>query len=131
MPNDFLPPTMLLRLRIDPTVPPGNWRHVDGTWLVHCVGCAEEVRERFSRDPAPSAPVPEPPPARDLFRRRPDGWPFCPSCGEDELYSLFLPLTPEDHKPENYFNDELRCYRCEWVRIPPGAAMPPKGEGEG
>lgn len=48
---------------------------------------------------------------------RADGWPLCPRCEEDELYSL---------KMLNYFGDskapslqaclegEMRCYRCAW-----------------
>ncbi len=38
-------------------------------------------------------------------RYRADGWPLCPSCGEDELYSL--QLYPK-------ITDQLACYRCGW-----------------
>lgn len=32
-----------------------------------------------------------------------DGWPLCPWCGEDELYSMAVPATP----------DRIAgCYRC-------------------
>ena len=37
--------------------------------------------------------------------RRPDGWPLCPQCGEDELYSLETPATIESI---------VGCYRCGW-----------------
>lgn len=38
---------------------------------------------------------------------RPDGWPLCPQCGEDELYSLANPATVETI---------VGCYRCSWPR---------------
>jgi hypothetical protein len=31
---------------------------------------------------------------------RKDGWPYCPSCGEDELYLKS--------------NHQLKCYLCAW-----------------
>lgn len=34
---------------------------------------------------------------------RPDGWPLCPMCGDDELYSLTVPATPRTI---------CGCYRC-------------------
>lgn len=38
---------------------------------------------------------------------RADGWPYCPICGEDELYSLRTPATKETI---------CGCYRCgSWV----------------
>ena len=36
---------------------------------------------------------------------RSDGWPFCPHCGEDELYSLEVPAT---------VSTIVGCYRCGW-----------------
>ena len=36
---------------------------------------------------------------------RSDGWPLCPSCGEDELYSLEIPATAETI---------CGCYNCEF-----------------
>lgn len=47
---------------------------------------------------------------------RPDGWPLCPRCGEDELYSLFL-CADIDKKPtqEELIADGLRCYSCHWA----------------
>lgn len=46
---------------------------------------------------------------------RADGWPLCPSCGEDELWSPLLP-DPIDSKPpiSAYIAAGLRCYRCNW-----------------
>lgn len=36
---------------------------------------------------------------------RPDGWPLCPQCGDDELYSLANPATIATIQG---------CYRCDW-----------------
>jgi hypothetical protein len=36
---------------------------------------------------------------------RRDGWPLCPSCGEDELYSLAEEPSVESIRG---------CYRCAW-----------------
>lgn len=36
---------------------------------------------------------------------RPDGWPLCPNCGEDELWSDGIPLTIETIRS---------CYVCGW-----------------
>lgn len=42
-----------------------------------------------------------------LYREfRKDGWPLCPQCGEDELYSLCVPATAETI---------TGCYRCSWT----------------
>lgn len=40
---------------------------------------------------------------------RSDGWPMCPLCGEDELYSLAIPATIETI---------VGCYRCNWRPLP-------------
>ena len=51
---------------------------------------------------------------------RADGWPLCPHCGEDELWShLQWPSTdwPDlDKRPpmEAYLAAGLSCYRCGW-----------------
>lgn len=37
--------------------------------------------------------------------RRKDGWPLCPRCGEDELWSN------EPHDGNAYI---AGCYRCTW-----------------
>lgn len=39
-------------------------------------------------------------------RWRSDGWPLCPGCGEDELYS------PEDPPRVESI---VRCYQCQWT----------------
>lgn len=38
--------------------------------------------------------------------KRSDGWPLCPGCGEDELFSLAFPLPLP--------TDIVGCYRCGW-----------------
>ncbi len=47
------------------------------------------------------------------FKYRVDGWPLCPACGEDELWS---PLVWEDVRPtiEAFIAAGLCCYRCNW-----------------
>ena len=47
------------------------------------------------------------------MRTRPDGWPLCPKCGEDELYCLMEPAC---------VCRDMRCYRCGWIGNP--AAYP-------
>lgn len=50
---------------------------------------------------------------------RKDGWPFCPNCEEDELYSLLSnwengkQIAPE-LTLDDYINGGLQCYRCQW-----------------
>jgi hypothetical protein len=44
---------------------------------------------------------------------RDDGWPLCPCCGEDELWSAQRPVRP---------TDELQCYRCCWRGTVPVSA---------
>lgn len=46
---------------------------------------------------------------------RADGWPLCPHCGEDELWSPFI-WDGEGAKPplEAWIAAGLRCYRCGW-----------------
>ena len=53
---------------------------------------------------------------------RKDGWPLCPQCGEDELYSVYLFMPhgiDRQAKGEQIELDELlrypfRCYYCGW-----------------
>ena len=46
-------------------------------------------------------------PATDpaYVRRRDDGWPLCPGCDEDELWSNSVPATEETI---------VSCLRCNW-----------------
>jgi hypothetical protein len=54
---------------------------------------------------------------------RKDGWPLCPRCGEDELWS---PLTfyaqwdgADKRLPvEKYIEAGMTCYRCNWKYKP-------------
>lgn len=47
---------------------------------------------------------------------RADGWPLCPQCEEDELYSL-LQWNGDGERPllADYIAAGLRCYRCWWA----------------
>jgi hypothetical protein len=40
---------------------------------------------------------------------RADGWPLCPLCEEDELWTAAHSPDLEDH-----FLETFRCYRCGW-----------------
>ncbi len=50
------------------------------------------------------------------YETRADGWPLCPHCGKDELWSPLIP-NPIDSKPpvSAYIEAGLRCYRCGWA----------------
>ena len=59
---------------------------------------------------------------------RPDGWPLCPECGEDELACMATPQPPEyEWRLEQYLAHELFCYRCVRVTWTPEAATPGAG----
>lgn len=47
---------------------------------------------------------------------RDDGWPFCPDCGYDELYSLaFLQYDAKETPTlEQYLEAGMRCYNCNF-----------------
>lgn len=65
------------------------------------------------------------------FERRGDGWPLCPQCGEDELWS---PLVPSEQQRASqlspmatvtvYVRAGLACYKCEWSSIFPPRVWP-------
>jgi len=38
---------------------------------------------------------------------RKDGWPLCPGCGHDELFSLTIPAS---------IDTIVGCYYCKWRR---------------
>jgi hypothetical protein len=51
---------------------------------------------------------------------RPDGWPLCPLCGEDELACLATPEPPEyEWTMARYLEHELFCYACGKVTWQP------------
>jgi hypothetical protein len=49
---------------------------------------------------------------------REDGWPLCPRCGEDELYTL-MPARQQARRPflGRYFEHRFRCYLCSWAGL--------------
>ena len=81
--------------------------------------CDEEPED--DNGPAPGNEAEPPPPADEELdgpqplynQRRPDGWPLCPRCGEDELYSPAIPPTEATI---------VRCDACGWR--PPTEAIP-------
>lgn len=56
------------------------------------------------------------------------GWPVCPGCGEDELWSpLLWDGEGEQPKPQQYVDAGMRCYRCNWHLEPFGIGLfPPR-----
>lgn len=46
---------------------------------------------------------------------RPDGWPLCPQCGKNELWSpLYWDLVSAAPTMEDYRKAGLICYACHW-----------------
>jgi hypothetical protein len=72
--------------------------------------------------------------AKTVYKEfRKDGWPFCPVCEEDELYSVvMLAYDGKGEQPtlEECLANEMRCYRCNWSsegqvkKIPPARIFP-------
>lgn len=62
--------------------------------------------------------------APHVRERRADGWPLCPQCGEDELWS---PLLWDGTAPPiaAFEAAGLRCYLCGWAKPPGPAPMAP------
>ena len=59
---------------------------------------------------------------------RADGWPCCPGCGEDELFSvLMMRWDGEDERPTlaACFEKEFRCYACRWAGYVYGPEVKP------
>lgn len=50
--------------------------------------------------------------------KRADGWPLCPRCGEDELWSG-LAWDGSDPRPpmEAWILAGLCCYKCSWCSL--------------
>lgn len=55
--------------------------------------------------------------AQQITAYRADGWPLCPCCGEDELWSPLIP-DPIDNRPPiaDYIAAGLHCYKCGWSK---------------
>ena len=53
-------------------------------------------------------------PAYKEFRK--DGWPYCPQCEEDELYSYLMLGWTKDEPPsvQDCIDAGMECYRCSW-----------------
>lgn len=63
-------------------------------------------------------------PITDYFTEyRPDGWPLCPQCGEDELYSHLIWDGCGERPPlEDWIEAGIGCYVCQWfMKLAPGA----------
>ena len=52
----------------------------------------------------------------DQFRAfRADGWPLCPSCGDDELWTPWTPPVDQTACLDDYVANKLRCLMCGWI----------------
>ncbi len=97
-------------------VPPGYIGTVqrDGVSLL---GFVSIVAKRMQWLCKPDEIRPAPPPHGRImeFERRQDGWPLCPHCGEDELWSPLI-WDGEDERPsiDAYTAAGLSCYYCGW-----------------
>lgn len=64
-------------------------------------------------------------------QHRPDGWPLCPRCGEDELYAdAMLKWNPPAGQPtlRECYDSEFHCYVCRWQGfLTPPAGLPDSG----
>lgn len=70
----------------------------------------EDKFEKRSTKSKPSVTLPP------LFREyRDDGWPLCPKCGEDELYS-HLHWMGERPPLQAFIAAGMACYTCDWKR---------------
>lgn len=47
-------------------------------------------------------------------RYRADGWPLCPCCGNDEVYSLLHP-TEATAPLQDYIDAGMACYQCSFT----------------
>jgi len=55
----------------------------------------------------------------EIKEYRADGWPLCPQCEEDELYSLLQWDGIKERPPlAEWIAAGLRCYRCNWSKMP-------------
>lgn len=72
----------------------------------------DECYERIMAGPQPR-PRPEPLMESPYKAFRADGWPLCPECGEDELYSLIWFEGPRPALAEFIASIE-GCYACRW-----------------
>lgn len=56
---------------------------------------------------------------------RPDGWPLCPCCGQDELGVLETPPLTTHGVPLAWFLERaMFCYACGRVTVEAGEALP-------
>jgi len=70
----------------------------------------------------PAAPIPRNYPENKMNPKRfdkyrKDGWPLCPKCGEDELFSALCMVVTKDMKQPNLLDclcAGFGCHKCGW-----------------
>jgi hypothetical protein len=78
---------------------PLTYNRAEEAW--ECAACSYRTTEQslVHRQTTDMRPKP-------VYRhRRADGWPYCPQCDEDELWSNATPATEDSI---------VGCYRCNW-----------------
>ena len=97
-------------------VPPGSIGTVqrDGVSLLGFVSVVAK-RMQWLCKPSEIRPAPKSDSHIEVFEHRADGWPLCPHCGEDELWSP-LAWDGEGERPPlaEYVAAGLSCYYCGW-----------------
>lgn len=85
----------------------------DGVSLLGFVSVVAK-RMQWLCKPSEIRPAPKSDSYVEVFERRTDGWPLCPHCGEDELWSPLL--WDGDEKPplQDFIDAGLSCYYCGW-----------------
>lgn len=50
---------------------------------------------------------------------RKDGWPYCPNCEEDELYSYLMLGWTKSEPPsvQDCLDSGMECYACSWKSL--------------
>lgn len=67
-------------------------------------------------------------PVTDFFSEfRADGWPLCPRCGLDELYSHIAQPVPDGATVLDWVQAGLTCYACQFqIQFQDGAVTAPE-----
>ena len=92
-----------------------NTEHLDSRdcWCEPQIILVEE--EEALDMPPPAIVVHHPWEWQQFMAFRQDGWPLCPRCGEDELWTPWNPPLEADVTLDDYVGRQLRCYACQWI----------------
>lgn len=74
------------------------------------------------------SPAPQPLPQLNPHEFRADGWPLCPGCGGDEVYSLIWNEDGPRPSMDEVMAGALACYRCTWKKPAQPQPLPVEGQ---